>query len=467
MLPRPLDKRRLPVQAGALLVFALLPLWDRFPRAEPAPLLLPNLNVSYYVLLLPMLWTIAAWLLAGLPGFTALRRDPVRRVWALALLLLALWGFASQTWAFMRLGDPAAGQTAALQLGVVALFAVAVACAGPPPRAVVAVLAAALLANSAITILQAQQQGSIGLKLFGEYEFGPDKPGVGVIQAGGVRWVRPLGLMPHANMLAGTLVAGLLASAALVLSSRSVLRGWGSGLFALGLWALLLTFSRAAWLGFAAGVFAVLPLLRWPLRDRARRVQLLIAAALALAVGGAFVIGYRPFLAARAGSGGESIELRSVADRIVYTDFALRSISERPLLGVGIGNFPWRTSYYLLDTFYDLRGDNVHHVYLSAWAELGLVGFALLGVALVAGMEAALRALRRPAPADAFVTPWLDDRTARVALLAIVFALVVIGLLDHYPWTILHFQMLWWGALALAGAARQPELHGAIEAKVR
>lgn len=459
-LLRSLDKRRLAVQVGALLVFALLPLWDRFPRDAPAPLGLPNLNVSYYVILLPMLWTVAAWLLARAPGLTSLHRDPVRRVWALALLGLALWGFASQHWAFMRTGDPQTAQTAALQLGVVALFAVAVACAGPPPRAVVAVLAAVLLLNAALTVLQAAAQGSVGLKLIGEYEFWPGKPGVGVVQADGVRWVRPLGLMPHPNMLAATLLAGLLATAALVLSPLRGLRWLGTGLFAFGLWALLLTFSRGAWLGLAAGVCAVLPLLRWPLRDRARRVQLGVALGAAVAVGLAFLVGFAPFLAARAGAGEESIELRSVADRVVFTDFALQSMLERPLLGVGIGNFPWRTSYYLVETFYELRGDNVHHVYLSAWAELGVVGFALLVVALIAGIEAALRAVRRR-PAHA---RWLDDRTARAALLAIVFALVVVGLFDHYPWTILHFQMLWWAALAVVG--KPLETHDMIEADI-
>jgi hypothetical protein len=453
-----LDKRRLLLQIGALLTFALIPVWDRFPRDEPPPLGLPNLNVSYYVLLLPMLWTIAAWLLAGVPGLAALWRNRVRRVWALALVGLAAWAVASLSWAFAGAFDADAGQTAALQLCIIVLFVLAVACAGPPPRAVVAVLAAVLLANATITILQAQTQGSIGLKLLGEYEFGPDKLGVGVVQAAGVRWVRPLGLMPHPNMLAGTLLAGLLASAALVLSSRRWVRWLGSGLFALGLWALLLTFSRAAWLGLALGIVLVLPLLRWTLRHRARRIQVALTAGLALIVGAAFAAGFAPFLAARTGAGQESIELRSVADRIVFTDFALRSIRERPVLGVGIGNFPWRTSYYLVDTFYELRGDNVHNVYLLAWAELGIVGLGLLGIALVAGLAAVWLAVRssstqpltRGGMVEQTAPHALDDRTARVALLALVLACLIIGLLDHYPWTILHFQVALWGALVTA-----------------
>lgn len=450
MLRHPLDSRLLPTQIGALVVFALLPVWDRFPRDAPAPLGLPDLNVSYYVLLLPMLWTFGAWLLAGLPGFTALLQSRARVVWALALLGLALWGFVSQEWAFMRLDAPEVGATAALQLGVVALFAVAIACAGPPPRAVVAVLAAVLVLNAALTVAQAYAQGSIGLKAIGEYTFGPDRPGVGVVQADGVRWVRPLGLMPHPNLLAGTLLAGVFASAALVLSARRRVRWLGSAAFALGLLALLLTFSRAAWLGLAVGVLAVLPLLRGPLRDPARRKHLLFVVCVAVVIGGAFVWTFRPYLAARAGVGQESIELRSVADRIVFTDFALQSMLERPLLGVGIGNFPWRTSYYLVETFYELRGDNVHHVYQSAWAELGVVGFGLLLIALAAGLEAALRAARVNAAGG---TSSPDNKTSRAALLAIVLALIIISFFDHYPWTILHFQMLWWGALATAGQA--------------
>ena len=133
------------------------------------------------------------------------------------------------------------------------------------------------------------------------------------------------------------------------------------------------------------------------------------------------------------------------------------------MLGVGIGNFPWRTSYYLVDTFYDLRGDNVHNVYLSAWAELGLVGFALLLVALVAGLAAAFRAAR--SPIEVAGASWLDDRTARAALLAIAVAVAVIGLLDHYPWTILHFQMLWWGGLAVAGSVNFAKEVGTDEPK--
>src|SRR5262249_16922849 len=112
---------------------------------------------------------------------------------------------------------------------------------------------------------------------------------------------------------------------------------------------------------------------------------------------------------------------------------------ENPILGVGIGNFPWRASYYLVDTNFALRGDNVHHVLLSAFAELGIVGLVLVVATLIFGVEVALYRIHH-AP----------DARERACFLAAFLALGIIGLLDHYPWTMLQMQLAWWGVLAAA-----------------
>lgn len=106
-------------------------------------------------------------------------------------------------------------------------------------------------------------------------------------------------------------------------------------------------------------------------------------------VGGVFAVRYWPYVTARAGIGEELVELRSIADRLVFTDFALRSIAERPAVGVGVGNFPWRSSYYLQTEFYDLQGDYVHHIYLAVTADLGIVGLLLYVGSMLAGAAAA------------------------------------------------------------------------------
>jgi O-antigen ligase len=281
-------------------------------------------------------------------------------------------------------------------------------------------------------------------------------------------------------MLAGFLSIGLMSALAWVASRRAGRWYVGTVIFLAGLWALLLTFSRAALLGLGVGAFAILPHL-WRLRGRAGMAQLVVTGILAAVVVGMFVAVYWPFVFARAGgSGGESIEMRSVSDRAVYNTLAIHAIHESPVLGVGIGNFPWIASYYLAQTNFDLDGQPAHHVMLSAWAELGLVGLGLTAIMLTTGVLAALRAVRRESPADetarvvkvavmeggeAPLRPYSttspefstlpeagdDERLARLILLGAVLSLMVTGLLDHYTWTILHFQAAWWAMLGAAG----------------
>lgn len=425
------------IHAGMLLTFLLIPVWYRLP---PLPIL-ARLYVTRFLILLPMLWTIGWWLALRLPGLRAFARSRTRAIWALALLGLALWSFASQGWAFQRVEHPDVGATAALQLGVAILFALVVACTASP-RTIVAVLAIGLMPDALIAIAQALHQGALGLTALGEFPFSPEQPGISVLVSGALRWVRPYGLLPHPNMLAGALLVGLLAALAWIVAARRVYRLAGIAVFALGWWALLLTFSRGAWGGLLVGVLATLPLARPLLCRAAARLSAGVAVGIAVAIGLAFVIGYQPLLAARVGEGQESVELRSVSDRLVFIDFALRSLAERPLLGVGIGNFPWRTSYYLAKTNYDLRGDNVHFVLLAVAAELGIVGLALVLTALLSGGAAAVAALRAAANAD--------ERAARLAGFAVFVALLAVGLLDHYPWTQIQFQVAWWGCLAAA-----------------
>lgn len=430
------------VHVGILLTFLLIPVWLRVPQI---PVFAP-LYVTRFLIFLPMLWTIFWWLLLGCPGLLAFCQSRARVLWAFALLLLALWGFTSQVWAFQRVDYPQVAGSAALQLGVAVLFVLAVACATPKPRVLIGTLVLGLVGNAAIVVAQALNQASLGLTLLGEFPFTVDTLGASVLRSGALRWVRPYGLLPHPNMAAGALLVGIFAACAWLLSTRRWQQLAGIALVAFGGWALLLTFSRAAWGGLGIGGLALLLFVRPHLRRVETRVVIGIAGVAALAVGVAFFAAYQPLLAARAGEGEESVELRSVSDRIVFINFALRSISERPVLGVGIGNFPWRTSYYLAETTFALRGDNVHFVLLAAAAELGLVGLGLLLIALGAGVVAVVKGLRALIDAENS----LESRAARLACFAIFVSLTAVGVLDHYPWSQLQFQVAWWGSLAAA-----------------
>jgi hypothetical protein len=429
----------LPIHAGILVTFALIPVWFRF---KPSPGPFDALYSTGFLIFWPMVWTVAWWLILRLPGFEVFRRDRLRCLWGLLLLLLICWAFLSWSWAYTRAFRPEVAIGGALPFALTALFALVVACAGPRARSIILVLIVGMVINSGIAGWQVARQGPVNLSFLGEFNINPANSGVSVVEANNVRWLRPYGLLPHPNILAGYLSIGLLGSVVGILSERRRIRWISIAIFLFGLWALLLTFSRSAWIGFAAGGFALLPYIWIRLKRRDLRLTLVVFGIAVIVAGMLFVILYRPFLAARTGEGDESIELRSISDRVVYNEMAYRAIASSPVLGVGINNFPWIASYYLSLTTYDLRGQPVHQVFLSAWSELGIVGYVLTAGALLLGVEIALRTLRQdPNP----------DRLAQAALLCGVIALMMIGLLDHYPWTLIHFQVAWWGLLAAAG----------------
>lgn len=457
--------RLFPIQAGILITFALVPIWYRFP--QPAPLF-RSFRLFYsldFLIFWPMLFTVVWWLIARAPGLKSLWHDRLRLLWASMLIVLAVWSVLSWTWSYTRVFRPEVTISSAIPLVLAALFALVISCAGPPLRTLIAVLVIGLVLNGAIAFLQVAKQGPVDLTVLGEFNIDPSKSGVVVVEANGIRWLRPYGLLPHPNILAGYLMIGLFSVLTWVMSKRVGVWLAGTVIFLFGLWCLLLTFSRGAWLGFGAGSLAVLPLLwRVRLRDPDARFSFISTIILSLVAAGVFVMVFRPFVSARTGEGSESVELRSISDRTVYNAFAYKAISESPILGVGIGNFPWIVSKYLDDTDFDLRGQPAHHVFLSAWAELGIIGFLLTAVMMIVGVEVILRHFRSyprllfSRAAELHEALNRDpDASARVVLLGALIGLMMIGLLDHYPWTLLQFQAAWWGLLAAAGKpADQP-----------
>jgi O-antigen ligase len=114
-------------------------------------------------------------------------------------------------------------------------------------------------------------------------------------------------------------------------------------------------------------------------------------------------------------------------------------IQEQPIAGVGMDVFTWRANDILRSPTYqgpgkNLRGDHVHNIVLLVISELGFVGFTFWILTLVVGFWIVWRRVYDP---------------STVGLIAGVVALLAVGLFDHYPWTVFHFALLIWGALAV------------------
>lgn len=428
--------RTWPVRLTALAALILVPLWYRLPEQ---PAIFAPFYPTRFLLFLPLIITCLLYIVLGFPGIRSLAAYKARGAWAFMLLGLAIWMYASAGWAFRREVDPALAVGTAIQFAVVAVYAVAIASVRLPPAWVVAALIFGLFWNAILAGQQAAFQQSAGglWAVLGEFPISVMQPRISVVQADGIRWLRPYGLLPHPNMLAGFFVAALAASGAWL--SHPDWRRWLPGVVAAGggLWALLLTFSRGAFLSMA--IAGILLLLLFRLTGRWNR-QLALGTGVIVIVGIAFAISYYPYLLARAGVGAETTEQYSVGERAELTDTALQVIGEAPITGVGAGNLPWRAAFILNERDTDVQGNYPHNAWLTLWGELGLVGVVLLTGAVFSALFSAATMIRAK-PTDA---PY------RAALLAGFVGLFVAGLFEYYPVTLLQFQTLWWALAAVA-----------------
>lgn len=423
--------------AGLLLT---LPFWrHRVLFHRPGePLFFEFRDVTLYTNDLCWLAAIGAWLLSRL-----LRRDPGRLhlgPWFLSLPLLGFFLLAATSIVFAV--DPlyAAYQTGRLLL----LFLLYLLLVNAPLRQglIAWPLAAGLLLQAAVALPQFLLGRSLGLKRLGEVTVQAAWPGASVVMVGEDRWLRAYGLTQHPNMLAGCLMVLLLVVCGYYLPQREWRRLLLLLALALGTVALLLTFSRAAWLGTLIGGVVLAGLLLWAVR-RAQwaldHASVVLLAVTLVVIGTVFVLLNWRLLQPRLGLTTQGTEIRSLDARKMQVPAAWALIQERPVLGVGLGNYPI--------ALYRLARDKiaaypvyqpVYSVPLLVTAELGAAG-GLFWLWLLASPWLALYADRRRLR----MMPWWAGLSGALA------ALAVVSFLDFYIWTSHQGRLALWLVLGL------------------
>ncbi|MGD8399086.1 MAG: hypothetical protein PVG11_09535, partial [Anaerolineae bacterium] len=236
---------------GLAVVLATLPFWrHRVLLHRPGlPVFFEFRDITVYTNDLVWWGAVGAWLLSRIvrPAPHKLHPGPWF-VWAPLAGFLAL-AAAGVPFAV----DPpyAAYQT----LRLVTLWALYLLLINLPltPGAIAWPLATGLVIQAVVAVPQFIAGRSLGLQRLGEVAVDAAWPGASVVMVGEARWLRAYGLAQHPNLLAGCLAAMLLLVGGYYLGQRGpgrlpLLAALGAG-FA----ALLLTFSRAAWLGAFAG----------------------------------------------------------------------------------------------------------------------------------------------------------------------------------------------------------------------
>jgi len=197
----------------------------------------------------------------------------------------------------------------------------------------------------------------------GERYFNLSTPEIARFQWGDKLFLRPYSTFSHPNSLAGFLLV--------------------SSLF---LWSLRKNFSSRQYFWLVVGtVFSLLTVgisFSWAAYFAFLLLLILLIEREVGKIGAAVALVLVSFLVFWSFHGG-LIEERSVSERLFLAKNALQLIKERPLLGVGLGNFiPAQTMLSFSRGQYNFL-QPVHNIYLLIATEAGLIGLGVFVVALL------------------------------------------------------------------------------------
>ncbi len=283
-----------------------------------------------------------------------------------------------------------------------------------------------LIPHALLGVWQAIDQQVIGQSFLGMASQQPITPGVAVIETGGVRWLRSYGGFPHPNIFGGWLVLGILSTLLLLKGQVERLRRViGSILLALFSVALVLSYSRSAWIALCVGlsVCFVNSLFSVP-SGRVQRLKIFLPSLLVVLMSIGITISVRPQLVFSRTQLTTRLEQKSVSERRQGIENALRILREDPMAGSGLGASAWETMR--LDEA-ERRPQVIpvppHVVPLLGLAELGVVG-SLLGIVWLYVYSKRLEA-----------SCVAGSRLKAFWVVVPVLFLTPILLLDHYSWS--------------------------------
>ncbi len=307
--------------------------------------------------------------------------------------------------------------------------------------------------QAVIAIAQFMTQGGLGLKYLGESPLAPAMSGIAAFYVNGIKVMRAYGTTPHSNVLALYLFVALNTFYFLEIENcrKDLPKGeklkiaqsdwWWHIFHILILWAFLLTFSRTI-IGLWLITFIIRSILIrfyprfrkefWDDKEMRRRSLKIFWTT--IAVGVLFIAAYWPYVANRSviSSADEAVQFR-----VLYNHESIAS--GHNVFGLGMGNFvPWLMTQNLhLDReVYQ----PVHNIYLLIYAEVGIIGLALFLL---------------------FLTFLLHDFYKRLgfkklyhfSFSLVIIAVLIMGLFDHYLWTIQAGRLIFWLVLGLLAGA--------------
>lgn len=270
--------------------------------------------------------------------------------------------------------------------------------------------------------------------------------GAPVIEGATGRILRALGTLPHPNILGGFLVVALLCAVQLAVSTKKPHERllWIASIMLMSA-ALWITFSRQAWVGLGVAIIALVLHLFFT-QSLTREADIhrlkipLLAICMPLII---FTFAFPDLVSTRFfPTTAHRLETKSINERADAVHDTALILQETWIEGVGIGNFTLKRA--ALHDAPDERSNQalmqpVHNIYLLLFTELGLFGlltFLAVCILLLAPLN--------------WRNGW--QRTWGLVLIA----LLIIGLFDHYLWSLPVGILLFWSIAGLVFASRAP-----------
>jgi O-antigen ligase len=229
------------------------------------------------------------------------------------------------------------------------------------------------------------------------------------LRDGAIVYPLPQATLGHANALAQFLVLACLALAALASPERGVARRLGLAVSGIAALALLVTFSRGAWIALSLGVIVYA-------LDRRLRRRVMLGVAVVLAVGAALTFASDGAVAARIGSLFSSDTTSASNFRVELVERGIDTALDHPLTGTGtfheFGVYAGRTDV----------ATHPHNLLLGLAVFFGIPTALAFAALLVYALRRAGRGVRR------------QSRPA-IASLAVLAALLVNGLFEYPFWS--------------------------------
>jgi len=285
-------------------------------------------------------------------------------------------------------------------------------------------LSIGLFYSSIIAIIQFVQQQSLGgvFWFLGERSFTLATPTIAAISLGDKLLLRPYATFSHPNVLGGFIATVMTFITSSFLSTKVSLKlkyFWILPCMMLGVIALILTFSRLAWIVGFGGLSACVWWMRIRKLFKPKKISsthLLICIYICIAASMTIPLFW-------------TSPAQSIWQRHVLVQEAWRIASSHPLMGVGLNNFSFFALLRLFNAANFFIFQPVHNIYLLTLAESGIVGFALV-LMFIAYLINQLR------------------NVAFIFMIAVL-QLLFLGMVDHYLFTLQQGQLLFTIIVAL------------------